>query len=95
MKRPKPRIPARYLTDEQVRQRLNCSRKWFKDNKKALYMAGMPQPDPLVGGKTDRKALEAWADRRSGLVAQLPRPEAGSADPASERVTRLYGDRRA
>lgn len=93
--KPKPRVPARYWTDAQVCDRLQCSRAWFRDHREVLYKAGMPRPDPLVGGKTDKKALEAWADRRSGLVAQLPPGGAGSPDMASERVVSFYGNGRA
>src|SRR5688500_4510971 len=93
--KPKPRVPARYWTDAQLCERMNCSRGWFATHKEILYRAGMPMPDPVMGNKTDKRAFEAWCDRRSGLVASLPRPHAQLGDPASDRVVALYGNGRA
>lgn len=61
----------RGFTHEQVAARLGVSLAWLSANKTAMRNAGLPQPDPLTG-RTDRKALEYWMDRRSGLVDQLP-----------------------
>jgi hypothetical protein len=83
---PKPRtIPEpRLLTDVQVAARLNCSCSWLSANKLNLYRAGMPKPDQLLGGKTDAKALEAWLDRRSGLIDD--RGDPSEPDISAERV---------
>jgi hypothetical protein len=77
---PEPRC----WTDVQVASRLGCSVSWFADNKKLLYRAGMPQPDVLLGGKTDAKALEAWLDRRAGLIDAAG--TASDPDPFAERI---------
>ena len=77
---PKPR----YWTDAQVAARLNMSVSYFSEHKLQLYRAGMPQPDELFGGKTDAKALEAWCNRRSGLIDAINR--ASDPDPFAERV---------
>jgi hypothetical protein len=55
-------------TQEQVAARLGVSVGWLAQNRKTLARLGMPQPDPMLCGRTDSKALETWMDRRAGLV---------------------------
>lgn len=74
----------RYWTDVQVAARLNMSVSYFASQKLSLYRAGMPQPDGLFGGKTDAKALEAWCDRRAGLIDALG--QSSEPDPFAERI---------
>lgn len=86
MSAPKLRVvpDPRYWTDAQVAARLNMSVNYFSTHKAQLYRAGMPQPDELFGGKTDAKALEAWCDRRAGLIDAIGR--SSEPDPFAERI---------
>lgn len=62
-------------TQVQVCARLGLSLSRFQEVKKQLKDEGMPQPDPITG-RTDANALEAWMDRRSGLVSPANDAEA-------------------
>lgn len=86
---PKPR----HWTDTQVAIRLGCSMSWFSANKANLYRAGMPKPDPLLGNKTDSKALERWCDARSGLVDRIKEVQPDF-DEFSARVREMAGGAR-
>ena len=50
---------------------LGVSVSWLRLHKEALRRAGMPQSDPLTN-RTDAQALEAWMNRRSGLLDLTP-----------------------
>lgn len=82
--KPKYAPEPRCWTSIQVCERLGCSLSWFAANRARLYRAGMPQPDELLGGKTDAKALEAWLDRRAGLIDALG--ASSDPDPFAERA---------
>jgi hypothetical protein len=55
------------LPPEKVARWLHLTLDEFRADLQALRMEGFPTPCPVTG-HYDRKALEAWQDRRSGLV---------------------------
>lgn len=92
--KPKYMPDPRGWTQEQVAARLNVSVGWLLENRENLYRAGMPRPDAGMANRTDSKALEAWMDRRSGLIDW----NAGTsdADPFAERIRgSVHGEGRA
>lgn len=60
-------VQPRMLPLEKVARWLHLTPDEFRAGLPALRMAGFPEACPVTG-HYDRKALEAWQDRRSGLV---------------------------
>jgi len=64
-------IPSpRPWNEYQVAARLNRGSEWFRVNRAALEAEGFPRKDRLLDG-WDSKAIEAWLDRRSGLLTPV------------------------
>src|SRR5260370_20612494 len=61
---------------------LRRSEGWLKENLPALFDQGFPRPDALFDphGLFDRDAVDAWLNRRSGLLVTVP--EKPSAKPS-------------
>lgn len=62
-------LQARILSENDVANRLGHSRAWFYANRKRLEQLGLPKKDQALKGR-DSLAVEAWLDRRSGIVSQ-------------------------
>ena len=69
--RPKYTPEPRIWTAFQVATRLGKSETWFRGNLKKLRDEGFPEYDLLLQG-WDADAVEAWMDRRSGLMNDAP-----------------------
>lgn len=57
----------RFLTAYQLAVYLNKSETWLAENRDRLKVLGFPGPDLVLGG-WDRCAVDAWLDRRAGLL---------------------------
>lgn len=68
---------ALYLDDKAIAQRLGVSQLAWLDSARVLTQSGLPQPDPLFGGRRYWPAVRAFLDRRAGLAAPSPRRQAG------------------
>ena len=73
-----------FWNDTQIAARLGKSLTWLEKNRENLYRAGMPRPDPLIGG-TDAEAFELWRRRRAGIIDQ--RGHSSEPDPFAERIS--------
>jgi len=57
----------RFLTAYQLAVYLGRSESWLAGNRARLDHLGFPHADPFFGG-TDKCAVDAWLDRRAGLL---------------------------
>jgi hypothetical protein len=61
------RLPRIAQTDEALATYLDHSAAWLRLHAQKLYAAGFPRRDALVDG-WDLNAIDAWLDRRSGIL---------------------------
>ena len=69
MTKPRPKfcVLPRFLTDGELSNYLGHSDGWLTPARRALLERhGFPRKDRLIG-RTDRRAVDAFLDRRSGL----------------------------
>ena len=82
MTRPRPKFNAlpRFLTDGEPCNYLGHGEGWLTPERRSLLERhGFPRKDSLIG-RTDRRAVDAFLDRRSGL------PEHGYDDGLEQRL---------
>lgn len=85
-RKPTFRPTPRGWDTSQVCAWLGVSASWLRQNREALHRNGMPRPDPLTH-RTDAQALEAWMNRRSGLLDHTPKHPSDT-DASVEAVLR-------
>lgn len=76
MSRPKPPYTPepRFLSGCQLAAYLGRSESWVCANRGRLAALGFPGRDPVLGG-WDRHAVDAWLDRRAGLLEPWDDPD--------------------
>ncbi|TSD87034.1 hypothetical protein FFK22_019275 [Mycobacterium sp. KBS0706] len=70
----RPSILPRVLSAAQVAAYLGRSLTWFSEHRAELEAAGFPPPLPLIGG-FDKRAIDQWLDRNSGMIPDNPAVE--------------------
>lgn len=71
---PKLSILPRVLSTAQAAAYLGRSLTWFSEHRAELEAAGFPAALPLVGG-FDKRAIDRWLDRNSGMIPDNPAVE--------------------
>lgn len=70
MRRARKTMPdSRFWSESQTASRLGRSVEWLKQHMGELVRAGLPAKDPIVG-LYSRERVEAWIDRRAGIVGK-------------------------